>query len=258
MDFRFDESLAKRYKSTVQRIRVMSEDWVVQNIFCPCCGNPHISKKMPANAPVADFHCDRCGEIFELKSHLRGFGNKIPDGAYGTMIERINGLENPDLFLLNYSDSLEVTDFTVIPKFFFAPRIIEKRNPLGKMAVRAGWVGCNILISKIPVQAHISIISQQRIRIADDVVSQYRRVKLLRTDSMERRGWLFDVLNSVNRITEDEFTLREVYEFSGSLQNANLENHHIEAKIRQQLQVLRDKGFIQFLGRGRYRKITSV
>ncbi len=257
MNFHFDESLAAGYKSTAQRIRVMSEGWVAQNIFCPCCGNSHVSK-IRANAPVADFYCDGCGEIFELKSHQGEFGKKIIDGAYDTMIQRIKGLRNPDLFLLNYADSLEVTDFTVIPKFFFAPQVIQKRKPLSEKAARAGWVGCNILFSEIPFQARISIISQQRIRSEDDVVSQYRRVKLLRTDSIERRGWLFDVLNSVNRIEGDEFTLREVYEFSGSLQGAHLENHHIEAKIRQQLQVLRDKGFIEFLGRGKYRKIASI
>ncbi|MDE6698369.1 MAG: hypothetical protein K2J91_02695 [Lachnospiraceae bacterium] len=31
--------------------------------------------------------------------------------------------------------------------------------------------------------------------------------------------------------------------------------HNIEAKIRQQLQFLRDTGFIEFLCRGQYRKI---
>lgn len=32
------------------------------------------------------------------------------------------------------------------------------------------------------------------------------------------------------------------------------ENHHIREKIRQQLQLLRDKGIIEFVGRGRYKK----
>lgn len=31
------------------------------------------------------------------------------------------------------------------------------------------------------------------------------------------------------------------------------ENQHIRAKIRQQMQVLRDEGFIEFLGNGEYR-----
>jgi len=36
----------------------------------------------------------------------------------------------------------------------------------------------------------------------------------------------------------------------------HIENKNIEAKIRQQLQFLRDKGFIEFLGRGKYRKVN--
>ena len=32
-------------------------------------------------------------------------------------------------------------------------------------------------------------------------------------------------------------------------------NHNIRPKIRQQLQVLRDRGIIEFLGNGNYRKV---
>ena len=33
------------------------------------------------------------------------------------------------------------------------------------------------------------------------------------------------------------------------------DNRHVLDKIRQQLQVLRDMGFVEFLGRGRYRSV---
>jgi len=33
------------------------------------------------------------------------------------------------------------------------------------------------------------------------------------------------------------------------------DNHHIKAKIRQQLQFLRDKGYLQFFGSGKYKVI---
>ena len=56
-------------------------------------------------------------------------GNKINDGAYSTMIERINSSTNPDLFILNYSETLQVTDLLLVPKFFFIESIIEKRRP---------------------------------------------------------------------------------------------------------------------------------
>ncbi len=66
----------------------MSEEWVSENIFCPCCGNPHVSRQQNNN-PVGDFICNECGEEFELKSKEQHFGKKITDGAYATMIERI-------------------------------------------------------------------------------------------------------------------------------------------------------------------------
>ena len=35
-----------------------------------------------------------------------------------------------------------------------------------------------------------------------------------------------------------------------------LDNHHVEAKIRQQLQYLRDRGFIAFDAPGCYKKLS--
>jgi len=34
-------------------------------------------------------------------------------------------------------------------------------------------------------------------------------------------------------------------------------NNNIEAKIRQQLQILRDNGVVEFIGRGLYKKVES-
>ena len=46
-----------------------------------------------------------------------------------------------------------------------------------------------------------------------------------------------------------------MYEFVNELKIKHTSNNNIEAKIRQQLQFLRDKGFIEFTSRGNYRKI---
>ena len=60
------------------------------------------------------------------------------------MIERINSNLNPQLFVMNYSEKLSVTDLIFVPKFFFTFDIIEKRKPLSENARRAGWTGCNV------------------------------------------------------------------------------------------------------------------
>ena len=254
MNFNFDTSLGENYKSNSQKIRVMSENWVGKNIFCPICGNPHISN-LDNNMPVADFQCDNCGEIYELKSKQGKFGNKINDGSYATMLKRINSSNNPDLFIMSYSTDYQVTDLILIPKFFFVESIIEKRKPLPSTARRASWVGCNIVLGAVPIQGRIRIIENQKIYDTKEIVENYAQIKRLQTNNLESRGWLIDVLNCVNEINTIDFSLQDIYSFVELLQAKHINNHNVEAKIRQQLQILRDKGFIEFTTRGNYRKI---
>lgn len=253
MRLSFDTSLSEKYNSSAQKIRVMSESWLGDNMYCPNCGNPRISH-LTNNSPVADFQCDNCGEIYELKSKNGNLGKKIADGAYSTMIERITSDSNPDLFLLQYSESLSVTELLLIPRFFFVPDIIEKRKPLAATTRRHGWIGCNILFGEIPQQGKISVIQNSRILDRQNVIQNYDRIKQLRTKSIDSRGWLLDVLSCINDIPKTEFTLSDVYGYVEVLQKKHINNNNVEAKIRQQLQFLRDKGFIEFLGKGQYRK----
>ncbi|MBR2732696.1 MAG: restriction endonuclease [Selenomonadaceae bacterium] len=254
MNLHFDESVAANYRSSSQKIRVMSETWLLRNSFCPCCGNEHIDK-MRNNAPVADMYCNVCGEIFELKSKRNGIGSKIMDGAYHTMIERITSNINPQLFVMQYSPTLSVTDLTFIPKFFFTPDIIEKRKPLSANAKRAGWVGCNILYQKIPEQGKLPVIRGGKEMGVVDVRHRYEKLKALQTNDISLRGWMFDILNCINDIGTENFTLQQVYRYADVLKVKHRLNRNIEAKIRQQLQFLRDKGFIEFVARGTYRKV---
>lgn len=249
-----DESLADKYKRVNQQIRAMSEPWLVENIFCPCCGNLHIDK-MPNNSPVADAYCPKCNEIFELKSKQGSIGAKILDGAYRTMIERITSNRNPQLFVMQYSEKLSVTDLTFIPKFFFTPDIIEKRKPLSANAKKAGWVGCNILYQKIPTQGKIDVIRDGREFEVAQVVERYAQIKNLQTTDLQGRGWLMDVLDCVNNIKSETFTLQEIYKYADVLGAKHNQNNNVKAKIRQQLQFLRNKGFIKFIGHGVYRKV---
>nr|WP_300776153.1 hypothetical protein [uncultured Akkermansia sp.] len=64
-----------------------------------------------------------------------------------------------------------------------------------------------------------------------------------------------DVLACVERLPNKDFTLNEMYLFTEELQAKHPVNTFIQPKIRQQLQRLRDKGYIEFLDRGHYRKL---
>lgn len=61
IDFSLDPKLASKYKSNAQKIRVMSESWVGKNLFCPSCGNPHLSN-LPNNMSVGS----RCNAFLYL------------------------------------------------------------------------------------------------------------------------------------------------------------------------------------------------
>lgn len=254
MNLYFDQEKARGYTSHSQAIRVLTESWAETNLFCPRCGCARI-KHFPNNRAVADFYCPSCENEYELKSKKGPSGRKIADGAYDTFIQRITGDSNPDFFVLNYNPvDLCVENLVVIPKYFFTPGIVEKRKPLASGARRAGWIGCNILYSEIPSQGRIDIIKNRAVIDKELVVSQMHKSFLLQTSNLDARGWLLDVLNCVNRIKGDVFMLSDIYCFEAELQHRHLQNNNIRPKIRQQLQILRDKGMVEFIGRGVYQK----
>lgn len=236
-------------------VRVQSEDWLLKNMYCPCCGNKMLNK-FENNKPVADFFCNNCAEQFELKSTNKKIKDKIVDGAYETAVNRVRSNTNPDLFVLQYRDE-SVTDLTIVPKCFFTPGIIEKRKPLSITARRAGWTGSNIIYKNIPDQGKIKIISDGEIIPTNVVLAEYKKASRLNVSDIENRGWLLDILNCINAIDACQFSLEELYLFEEDLRKIHPENHNIQAKIRQQLQYLRDKGFIDFVdNKGHYKKLN--
>lgn len=217
MQLTFDKNNIEKYTSKTQIARVLTENWVYKNMYCPHCGNLHI-EQFKNNKPVADFFCPSCNNEYELKSKNGAFKNKINDGAYSTMINRITGNNNPDFFFMNYSKSeMKVKDFIFIPKHFFVPDIIEKRKPLSSSAQRKGWIGCNILINKIPEQGKIYIILDSKIVDKNNVINKVQTSDKLEITDIQNREWLFDVLNCVNSIKKQLFTLDDIYKFENAL-----------------------------------------
>lgn len=156
---------------------------------------------------------------------------------------------------MSYSlEKMNVENLYFIPKFFFVPEIIEQRKPLSPTARRAGWIGCNILLDKIPLQGRIPIIQNSVPVDKQIVINQVARANRIRTADLSARGWMFDILHCINGVDGDIFTLEEIYRYETVLLEKYPCNHNIRAKIRQQLQLLRDKGFITFLGNGVYQK----
>lgn len=239
----------------------------------------------PDGTATLDYSCPECGSPFQLKSQSKPFGAKILDSAYSQMKRAILTDRTPNLYVLHYDlAAWAVRTVILVPHFAFALSAIEVRPPLAPTARRAGWIGCNILLHKIPADARIAIVDEGRIRPAAEVRRAYKRLRPLEKIKAEKRGWTLDVLNVVRALVEkreagraeavaaksrhgemqecrpkgtalhNTFTLGEVYAHAEELGKLHPRNRHIEPKIRQQLQVLRDDlGLIEFLTPGQYR-----
>ena len=254
MNLQMDFTIADQYNSNSQKIRVITEHWVGSNLFCPYCGNDYI-RHFENNRPVADFYCPHCNEEYELKSQNGPVGNKVNDGAYATMLARLEAIRNPNLFFMHYDkNDMQVKDFIMVPKHFFTKDIIEKRKPLSMSARRAGWVGCNIVLKDIPQEGRIYLVKNAIAQPVETVLSKVHKMRFIREYQLDARGWILDILACVNKIPLKEFTLEQMYSFVPELERKHPDNHHVRDKIRQQLQILRDKGIIEFIGRGKYRK----
>jgi len=174
------------------------------------------------------------------------------------MIARITSQNNPNFFFLTYSKTnWLVNDFLIIPKHFFEPEIIERRKPLAKTARRAGWTGCNIDLQRVPELGRIFLVKNSIVEDRKNVLETWSKTVFLRDKSIEAKGWTLDILKCIDRIKSTDFSLEEVYKFEEELTLKHPENNFIKDKIRQQLQILRDMNIIEFVSRGKYRKISK-
>ena len=253
MDLQLPIEGLERYKSNSQRARIGTEAWGALNFFCPVCKSPRLDVA-PRNTVAVDYLCPKCDSPFQLKSQSKPFGNRIVDAAYSEMKRAILSDRTPNLYVLHYDLSQwAVRTVILIPHFAFALSAIECRPPLAPTARRAGWIGCNILLNKIPPDARILIVESGKASPASEVRRAYQRLRPLENLKVETRGWTLDVLNVVRSLNKNEFSLADVYAHENELAKLHPKNAHIPDKIRQQLQVLRDLGLLEFLGGGSYR-----
>ena len=252
INLKLNFALGERYKSETQKARVISEAWTEINAFCCSCGGS--LARGQTNARVLDFTCVRCNNDFELKSTRGNFSTKLPDGAFRAMMARLSDASSPDFFFLTYDvQSSCVTNFFAVPTYFLDSTVIEKRKPLSPDARRAGWVGCNIVMNRIPEVGKVFYVRNREILERSTIIETWGRTTFLRREtSLEARGWALEILRIIQSLNVSEFTLQRMYEFETQLKQRFPRNNFIRPKIRQQLQVLRDAGLIVFKGRGRY------
>lgn len=243
------------YKSNSQKVRKMSEPWTEENIFCPNCGSKIVN--LENNKPVSDFLCENCRENYEQKASKHKFKNKVLSSEYYTLIERLNSKEKPHFFFLHYLEkNYQVNDFFVVPKYFFVPEIIEKRKPLSQNAKRAGWTGSNILFSQIPNSWKVYYVEDGKEISKEEILEKWEKTKFFKDIKQTKsKGWILDIMNIIESLWKKDFLLQDIYNFESDLKILHPENNNIQAKIRQQLQFLRDKWYLEFVRKWEYRVV---
>jgi type II restriction enzyme len=247
--------LSAGYTSGSQVARRITEHWGAENLYCPACNNNSVAPT-PANTKAIDFVCPHCSVGYQLKAGRQMNPRRVPDGAYDTMMSALNSDRVPNLLILNYTADWSVHDLTLIPSFALNSSAIQKRKPLSPNARRAGWVGCDILLTAISETAKLRVVDRGMIAQPDVIRARYRALSPLAALAPAVRGWTLDLLRLVQSLPHARFTLSDVYEFEDRLATLHPGNRNIRPKIRQQLQVLRDLGLITFKGRGAYVRST--
>ena len=258
MDLQLNPTIAAGYKSASQIARVVTERWAADNLYCLACASDRLDPLRP-NASVTDFRCIGCSARYQLKSKGGPFGRTVQNSAYGPKMQAIEQGLAPHYAFLRYSrESWWVSDVFVVPGYFFTPAVVEKRPPLGDAARRRGWVGSNIVLGSLAPEARVALVSDGHVRPAAEARATWQKFAFLGVASQARGGWGADVLASVHALVKElgvpEFTLQEFYgRFEAELRRRHPNNRNVQAKIRQQLQVLRDGGVLAFVDQGRYR-----
>ncbi len=210
MNLQCRSELASAYKSASQVARILTEDWCGRELYCPACDSDRLSRSK-VNTPAVDFSCPECEQLFQLKGLKSWNPKKIVDAGYEAMLKSIRADRIPNLLALQYSREWFVQNLLLIPRVFFSESVIEKRKPLGPHAWRAGWIGCNILLSQIPEDGKINVVSAGTPAPGHQVREEYSRIKKLAELPPSLRGWSVDVLNIIRRLRKPHFSLQEVY-----------------------------------------------
>lgn len=256
------------YKSPSQIAKNVTETWANDNLYCPRCGLPLHQYKN--NTKVYDFYCDHSDQKFmvlpsvsmdnfQLKSTKSFPNNHFPVSITGAGYDvTLTSLEQgvfPSLILLHYQPELkEVQDGLLIHRLTITKNSISRRVPLNESARRARWVGTNILLRNIPEIGKIPMIQESKIVPKRTVMQEWLSVEGILKGDLDKRGWISEIMLVLDRLPET-FSLDDVYSYEQRLGSKYPNNKHVKDKIRQQIQILRDQGYLKFISRGRYLKL---
>lgn len=153
-----DSTLTANYQSNAQAARVMLETWAQFNLFCLNC-SADLLEPLPANSPVADFHCLDCTTRYQIKAKNGRFGAKLTGAAYEPTAAAARQGEMPEFVLVEFDSRFSTVVFVdAIPGVSITEERIIPRRPLALSARRAGWRGCLVNVEGL---SRVAIVQPQ-------------------------------------------------------------------------------------------------
>lgn len=253
MNLNCNLSLGDRLKRNTQRARVITEAWFGAEGYCLNCSSLRLTQTTAGTA-FCDYVCPKCAQRYELKSARQAHTRVVQDGGFDSMMRQMKAANVPALMLLQYDASWCVRRLLALHPVFLTPDIVRRR-PKPHLRPKTGqeyWM-CDLDITRIPPDGKIALVQDGAVRPIAEARRAFRESKRFAEVSLKRRGWTALVLTYVRKIGKPVFTLEDIYVYEAEMHAAYPENAHVRDKIRQQLQVLRDLGYLEFVGRGEYR-----
>jgi hypothetical protein len=162
-----DFTVAMRFASSAQAARVALETWAAFNLYCLNCESDALDR-LRDNTPVADFECFVCKRKYQLKGKNGRFGPRIPGAAYAPTLHAIRSGGMPDHIFVEYDTRFGTVVFVDgVPGHSITEDRVMPRKRLSATARRAGWQGCNIVITDLPYARIVSPAGLDRQLVRD-------------------------------------------------------------------------------------------
>ena len=110
------------------------------------------------------------------------------------------------------------------------------------------------MLDSIPNSGKIFYIKDGKKEDKNKILDDWNQTSFLKqSTNLKAKDWLLDIIKCIDKIDKNNFTLNDIYQFENNLKIKHPENNNIQAKIGQQLQFLRDKDYLKFESRGKYK-----
>lgn len=151
----------------------------------------------------------------------------------------------------NYEYGIYSNDKSFVSKVVSDFNSLSNNENTGRILIKH-LLEANRILSKLP-----KVQNEMISNINFDIPEEKNDVLFISNEkiSSSLKGWKLEIFNCINSISNDFFSLADVYQFESHLKTKYPKNNEIAPKIRQQLQNLRDIGLIEFLGNGTYKKL---